>query len=391
MTLKAAISWIEDQYTDTRLKSVRTFLSEATIHEFGISLFARTPQSAPYHTEGPFLQQHIERMLTVLFAIEDGESLLAIEELAAKKEWHTQIEGLEHCLQEHAATMRAYCLLHDLAKTDVFTIAAPEGSKGMNVGFSLISQKMSQRDRERQRDLYQKYVQHFSIEQQLDVSKELAARFYDAYELRVHYPKHAQVGGSAEYKESYHAIGEWLRMREQDIDVLRWLTRQHIDVIAAFQSGPDVHAYEVFAGRAEKAGLDVHEAMELLLATVFLDACMGSLRYEHGRFSVELNIVFHFFESERQVAPRRLERRTQKAEKKKKRAFKNLLQESDLLGNAVFSLLEIPFGPERGAVMEQIHAYVRGDIDRMSDQYRSEELLFRLKRARAAFDAQKRS
>jgi hypothetical protein len=382
------IDWIDACVEEGRMKKVHTFFQGAKDHESRIAQFEVTPQSPPYHAEGPFLQAHIERMVAALYTIQEGGSLLEIEELAARKDLKDHIEGLEHTMREHAGTLLAYCVLHDLAKPVTSTLVAPNASAGAHIGFQTQKKMPTDKARSQDHQLYAKYVQHLSIEQGLNTPKELTAAFYDRYEVRVHYPKHGKIGGAAEYRDAHLAIGQWLRLREQDIDLLGWLIRHHIDAISGFEKEASVNQYEILAGRAQRDGFDVQEALDLLLAAVFLDACIGSLRYREGVFSTDFKILFHFLEAEIHIAPHRRKERARKAGEKKQKAFKALLERFDLIGSAVFSLFDIPFGPERGALMHEIHAFVRGELAELSPQYTSEELAFRLKQARAAFDAE---
>ncbi len=385
---KRGVNWVDACFEGARTKRVRAFINEAKTHEFRVAEFAGTPQSPPYHAEGLFLEDHIERMITVLYAIQDGVSLLGIEELAARKDLREHIQGLEHVIREHAGTLLAYCVLHDLAKPITCVISAPEGSEGARLGFSEKQQSLAHGPNEKERILYKKYVQHFSIETGLESPKDLAAAFYDRYEICVHYPKHGKIGGSAEFRDAREVIGKWLRLKEQDIDLLGWMIRHHIDAISGFEHEASVNQYEILSGRAQKAGFDVQEAQDILMAAVFLDACLGSLRYREGKFSVSFDILFHFLEAELHVAPHRRKERARKAGERQQKLFKSLLERYDLLGSSVFVLFDLPFGPERGALMHEIHAYVRGEIAELSPQYASEELAFRLRQARAAFDAE---
>ena len=80
------LDWVNDElfHSDIIRQAEDTFLQAAK--QFPeIARFQTTPQSAPWHCEGPVLSDHVKRILAGIYAIVNGAQLLEIEELAREK------------------------------------------------------------------------------------------------------------------------------------------------------------------------------------------------------------------------------------------------------------------------------------------------------------------
>ncbi|MBU0614120.1 hypothetical protein KJ766_02450, partial [Patescibacteria group bacterium] len=97
---------------------------------------------------------------------------------------------------------------------------------------------------------------------------------------------------------------------------------------------------------------------DIFVAQEFLDSCCGCLHYIDAHFSIDLSVVFDFFEAERLAVPKLYKIRDQKQKLKEARILKDALTKARLDGESVFKLLDIPFGPKRKDIMRQVRDLV---------------------------------
>lgn len=379
------LSWIEAQllqesYTQKADHLLRT---AAAMHTHFAQLL-KTPQSPPHHAEGLVVADGIRRALAGLFAINDGKQLVHIEEFAREKHLYAEIHELQTILHEHVQTLALILLVHDIGKWQTFTFSSPKGSKGEREGFfthKYRGEKNRQEDAQHYMKLYRAWeASHPNITQ-----AECLAHFYDEYEIQVHYPDHADISAGIE-QDILDALGEQLRVPARDIALARFIVREHMSFIEG-DDKEDVERLELVTARAHKAGFDAEQATDMLLATVFLDGCIGSLQYEHGQFSANIALVLRMMRAEEQVAPHRRKQRREKMEMLRRATFKQILKKHGLDAESIFALLNIPFGPERGVIMHNIQDCVRYPSVELQVSSHKHELQARIDKARADFDA----
>lgn len=314
--------------------------------------FRVTPQTPPWHAEGPVLVDHIVRILATIFAVVDGVALEEIEEFARHKIFDIEIEELSHVIKEEAGTLLTYALVHDLAKPDTVSFSASSDSKGAKELFiSREGQVASTRDIEH----YQKLLKAFSVRFPEYSGEQLGAAFYDEYGIQVHNYEHDKKGAQGNKLEAGLKIAKLHHVSSQDTARLQWVVRHHIDVIQFFRDEPKPKKYELLLVKAAKAGFDPQPLFDLLTAATFLDICAGSLQYQEGRFSASVDPVIHMLQSEREHLPMRAEERRGAREQMSRKQRKEALIQAGLAPEHVFNLLDIPHGPERGHVMESIY------------------------------------
>ena len=77
----------------------------------------KTKQDPQAHSEGPYMDAHLRRMLVVLYAVlEDKLHLIDIEEFRRMKGYEGEIDELEEIMKEKVSFFETFILVHDAAK-----------------------------------------------------------------------------------------------------------------------------------------------------------------------------------------------------------------------------------------------------------------------------------
>ncbi|MBT4857237.1 hypothetical protein HON52_03560 [Candidatus Uhrbacteria bacterium] len=379
--------WISNaQKSESVMRSVRDVIFEAEAVAPEVTALRTVVQSPPYHSEGLMVMDHLERMLTGLFAIIEGASLLDIEEFAREQSWHPQLRELEETMREYAATLEAFVFIHDLAKSSTVSFTSTEGSVGASEGFiegsRLDVDTLSQR--------YSKLVRSVEAsDDSLDISESLK-KFYDQTSARVHYYGHAQGAMEDRFEHARDSLSDLFRLGDRDREVLALLVRSHIDVIKFFKDGADPAKIDVLLKRSQKVGLDGNNILDLQLAVLLLDTAIGSLHYKDGKTSVDIGPFVGFLQSEQQGAPDRLDRRHERLRLREARELKSATERAGIDAISVIELLKLPVGHVRAEVLEDIRRLVMHSHAEVSiDEYPT-EILNGITRARALYQSSKR-
>jgi len=182
-------------------------------------------------------------------------------------------------------------------------------------------------------------------------------------------------------------LADQFRLRPRERDLVLFAVTNHMQVIASFGKGDDLHAYELLLSRAHKAGLDADDAVDFILAAIFLDVSVGSLPYVHGEFLPNVDIIMQILRAEELIAPHRREQRRLVQEGRKKKSLNFALKEAGLDGKALFALLQTPFGPERGKISHEIRNYILEPHLPVTISTHTREIEKRVGKARAIFDS----
>ncbi len=383
------LSWTESIATKERTRRAEDTLIRLESDVPEIRQFRTTPQSPPWHSEGPFVIDHIRRILIGLYAVTDGEDLLEVEELAREKHHHPELVELQETIREHAATLEAFALLHDIAKPQQLFFNAPASSRGEVEGYRQRDQDHVRRASDRDRETYRKLVEAMSAGNPELSPSELAARFFDQYEIRAHYHGHDRVGASDTFLAQREFVSDRYRLPARDRAMLTFAIRHHIDVFHFFKNGPNPEKYNLLIARADKQGFDADDALDFLLAGIFLDATMGGLIYLEGQFSCDQGILFNMLESEALARGERRTRRRERQNAKREEVFRQMLKEVGLGSEDIFALLSTPFGPERAEIVAKVEDLVRRQNADIHFSLQGEEMTKRIKLARASFDPEK--
>lgn len=403
---KLFLRWLqEDVLTDNRKNQARKILVEAGLLAPELQKFDHTPQSAPWHCEGIFVRFHIERMLAGLLGILEGQSLLSVEELVGEKYWREDILKLEETIRANAATVQAFILLHDIAKPATISFDAAVSSKGAIEGFAQHKRRLNVAASPAEQALYFKLFRAFELAEGAGSSRPLLRRdssrpvahsvpegdsvmaFFTEYGIETHYLGHARRALKPEYRAARTAIETSLHLEPRDAELLAFAMENHIDVLDFFGTGPDVSKFELLIARANKMKLDANEALDILLACVFLDSAIGSLSCKDGKFGVDLVSTFNFWRSEELAAPARRAKRREEIRLAQKKEFKTLLKSAGLSSDEVFQLTKIPFGRGRKELVEAVDELVKNPALPIPASLQNKEVLKRLAKAQKLFDA----
>jgi len=330
------------------------------------------------------LMHHIERMMTGFFAmLNEDFNVLQFEEFAREKNLKLEFTEMQEILREQAATLEAFIILHDIAKRDVISFAAPAGSLGAAEGF----QKGSKLKPEIQSQNYLKLARAYSAQSNDLSDSDLAARFYDKYQIRVHYYDHSQMAVSEKYEATREAIGDLYRLTARDREMLRLIVKYHMDAILFFKHGVDASKYSLMGSRATKSGLDADDYLDIQLAALFLDTTIGTRVYKEGKCISDVNPVLNILRSEEMSAPHRRQRRQVGLEQRQKSAFKHILKTVELDSESVFEKMEIPFGPGRAQVIEELHNLIKNSEELIDTNKYSSEMIKKIEAARGLYEA----
>ncbi len=380
------IDWTQRIASEERMRRAEEALVRAEENVPEIRLYRTTPQSPPWHSEGPFVADHVKRILVGLFAITDGEDLLDVEELARNKHHRAELTEMQETIREHAGTLEAFALVHDIAKPTTLSFDAPSGSRGEAEGYRQIDRRDVSVASDRDRATYRKLLEAMAAQKPHLSRSELAAQFFDKYEIATHYYGHDRLGASDQFLAAREAVSDRYRIPDRDRALLTWMIRNHIDALAFFKGGANPEKFNLLLARADKQGLDADDALDLLLAAAFLDTAIGGVVYREGRFSVDLDVMWNFLGSEELAAEGRRGKRRERELLQKRKACRAMLQEVGLGAEEVFTLLDIPFGPERGEVIKKIKAALQDQGAAFDFPQRQDEVRARITEAQRRFD-----
>lgn len=381
------LAWMEESVlTSQNLSRAKELVLQSAKRVPAIGALEHIPQSPPWHTEGMVVARHIERILCGVYAIAGGAVLTHVEEFARHKSLNHEVLQLQRTIQEHAATLQAYALLHDLGKADTVSFETPEGSKGAIEGFVQHSRRVQKTASEQEKQVYLKLARAKWTSMGDASEAEAMAAFYDEFEIRSHFYGHANIGAGRVYDDAREVISDMLRLSEIERRMLTFCIRYHIETIGYFNKKPNPKKIEVLTARATKAGLDAGDVLDVLVAAIFLDTGIGSLHYADGVFDVDLRPTVNFLLSEELALPGRRVARREQANVVARKAFKEILREANLEPDIVFSLLGTPHGPERGEVMDHIYKLVSDASLPVDFGRHTNDLAPRIAKARTLFD-----
>lgn len=319
-----------------------------------LAVWHKVPQGGKWHCEGPKLADHVGRILSAIYAIGEGASLLDIEEFARDKSFELDILHLEATIRGHQEFLSAFAVVHDIGKSSTCFFDASPDSNGAKEGF-LVRQKdklNKASDIECQR--YDKLCRAYAAKHPNVSAIDVMVGFYEASGIAVHYLGHETLGAQPQFSSIRESALKLVGLSGSHHKMLAELIRHHIDVIHSFTKQADRQKYEVMAARAGQAGLNVNLYLDLMLAVAFLDAVAGSVGVDKGKPVAQTVLVLNILRAEREALPRRHLEREEAAARAKKQAYKDALASVGLDGESVFNLLNTPLGPERGTVMAEV-------------------------------------
>ncbi len=350
---KYLLNWLDEVVlTEERLDHAEKILRGLTAKVAVVGKFFTTPQTPPHHAEGPYLSDHIKRILATISAIDMGASLAQVEEFAREKDWLLEFQKIEETIRANSAFLSAYAVLHDIAKPKVITFSSTTVGEVSPVGTI---------------EVFDKRFRAFAAAHGALTGKILVTQFFKQFGIRAHYEGHERLAASDSYAEARQQVLTFFNLPLSHAKLLNELVRCHLDVIHSFQKGADQAQYRVLERLPDKQGLNANLFLELVPSALFLDDIAGSLVYTTDqKFASQITSLTNFFKAERSVQPLHHEERLRQALRGRKQAVKYILSEAKLDPETVFALLVTPIGPIRGQVMEQIYELIThpdGDYD----------------------------
>lgn len=385
--IQPMLEWVDGaNRNEQNVRQARDLIYRAESRVSKITAFRTLPQSAPWHAEGPMLIYHIERMLCGLYSVLDESfSIFSLEEYASEKHLFLEFQELQETIREQAATLEAFILLHDIAKISTISFEAPEGSKSAHEGFAVSSKLNAQA----KIILFGKLVRAFAVTQAITDQSELAAKFFDEYQIRVHFQNHAKMALTPEYARAFSEISDLLRLTARDRELLIWLIEYHIDTLAFFRSSPDRVKYDVMRLRATKAHLDADDVLDLALAGLFIDTTIGARVYENGLYRCDIAPVLNMLRAEEHAVPERKIQRLGVAKERERKVFKELLARIGLDASTIIEELQLPFDSKRAIVLKNIHELVKNvELPLKASDY-PKSILDKIQTARALYQARR--
>lgn len=359
----------------TRIFSDRTLMAQAekslqaaAAAEPLVAEIFLTPQSLPYHAEGPFLDTHVRRMLATLQAICNGQlHVRDIEEFRRLKGFEGEIDELQETVCERQAFFEVFALCHDVAKYVSATPAAKSGSRGAELGFSPSTAAAWEDEGIAERALlrrrYIELYRAFAAEHTTRSPVATQADFFLAYAIQVHYPGHDTLIHAPVYQALLQRIGTARRLPKEDIVLLEDIIAHHLQPLTDFEgaTAPRPERMSRYVGLAKDRGYDADDFIDILQAGFFLDVVAGSCVWDGKRAKQDASTLIHFFEAEHAYAPwKRIVNelaRTERHKRERNARFRTV----GLDGLALLDLLHMEPGPAFGAKINEIYEAIEGN------------------------------
>jgi hypothetical protein len=322
------------------------------------------PQSPTYHSEGPFVNDHIRLMLIAIYAIVEGKlHLTDIEEFRREKHLLGEIDELEEIIKENAATFEVFALCHDLGKPITITFDTKKGSKGERLGISSSPSKAwsrySDTNREELINLFSDTFNEFAKNMK-EGSEQIQKMFYLEYQIDVHYPGHAHAIFSSELKDCFAQIADAHRLSTDDKRELIQMISLHMQALYSFSESVNIPAFQHLIKEAHMHGRDADDFLDCLQAAVFLDVACGSLcRSPHGTWH-DTSTILNFIKSEYENMPERFKQNVNRTQLRVQKSRLNALKNAGLDGDSLLGLINQKPGPEFGVLLNQIQEYAAG-------------------------------
>lgn len=319
-------------------------------------LFAQawnTPQTPPFHAEGPFVSDHVRRILTTIFAVtEEQFHFIDIEEVRGMKGYEGEWDEMEEVIKEYPNVCILFALCHDAAKGACMYMRAMPGSKAEQYGFrqtSGVEQKQ--------------YRQWFAEEAARDAQatpQQIQARVYDTFGIRAHYPGHDRRMSAPEFASLFDRLCKAYELTPRDRSMLNDIIARHLRPLADFTHDANPARMEPYAALARDRGYDEDDFFDLFQTMLFLDAVAGSQRYDRGRWFSDLTVVANFLRAEHDWAPWKRQQRMAAREEQKQKQRQIWLREVGLDGTGLMEVVKMQPGPALGKLLQQVQAAVLG-------------------------------
>lgn len=329
-------------------------LSSAAQTEPLIADLLRTPQSPPYHIEGPTLRDHLRRILVAHYAVcEEQLHLIDIEEFRRMAGFEGEFDEIEETLKENAALFEVFALVHDIGKWLTCSFESTPHTRGRELGFHMtplerMDPKMST-TRAELREAYIELYEAFAREQADRSASWIQQEFFATYQIRVRYPWHERSIHTPINRALLDRLSERYRLSARDRDLLEDLVAFHMYPLTDFRGGADPTRIQRYVSFAHKHGYDADDFIDLLQAVVFLDKVCGSQKApDHSH---ESKILVNFLRAEHGWSPDRFQKRAGVRAQRKKEETNLLFRQVGLDGVGLLTLLNMAPGPSFGKTL----------------------------------------
>jgi len=349
---RSVLALVDDMFTESRLQAARDRFSTVMQAIPSVSALSTTPQTAPRHCEGPFVVDHIIRVLAAIDAISGGESMRDCEDIATDPVLSLALLDAEEAIREYPDAFRAFAIMHNIAKPDRLLLVSEPGSAGEKEGFVRSNRRVDEYSTLSELHRYDKMRRAHNGDMASWFAESGIVAEYDTADRAVVAPQ---------YAEDRAAIIQFFGLEyayEKFITELCW---SHDDVEEFFVVPGNESEFGVFAARAGKAGLNVEKFLNALLALSLLDHGIGRLSLVNDRARADLTIFHRFVSAEHAVSPERFAAREARQAHARKLRVKSILGDCGLAPEPIFTLLKTPIGPERGVVMEHVYEVIRSE------------------------------
>lgn len=321
-----------------------------------------TPQSPPYHCEGPTLREHLLLMLKTLHALASDTLILSrIEEFVREKGQESVWQEMTTLLKKEEAFFEVFCLCHDIAKQSLVWFDAPRGSKGYEEGFIEHMKghavDVDAAERLHSSTQYKQLFAQYAKEHPTSSSEELVVQFYQAYGIEVHYYGHERGIYIPVFSAMLGRIAEHYHLSETDTALLEVLIAHHLDPLQDFSAirPESIKKYVEIARRYQRPASDILRCFQVC---ILLDTVCGSGQLApHGVWH-DPSVLVRFVQSEHTFAPKWRAERMAEQKRLQDRFFRNAFREVGLDGLSLLELFSMEPSPQFGKLLRRIQEQV---------------------------------
>lgn len=349
--------------TPERLARVEETLARADASEPLFHDMLRTPQTPPYHAEGPTVRDHLACALTAFYAILEGDlHLIDLEEFRRLKGYEGEIDELEETLKEEAAFFEAFILCHDAPKWATVSFEAEPDSSFREV-FALSPSHYWKdegvAERAKMRATYVAAFKTFAYAHRGLAPAELGVQFYEQARVRTHYNGHAPLVHAPVYHALLTRTAEHYRLIDRDREMLEDVIAHHMDPIGDFCASHAATSIPKYISFAQDRGYDPDDYLDTLQAAVLLDGVFGSRRSEGGILHASHELITNFLRAEHDHAPHRRVEKEVKREAEREKQRQKRFREVGLDGVSLMELLKMEPGPAFGNLLRTVQSSVQ--------------------------------